>query len=112
MDAINAIITLMTGLIIRFGMPVVVTIIMIWVLQHWDQRWQEEAETAGMRVTARNIGCWEINNCPPENLAICSAYQQPDKPCWQVFREDNGGHLKERCLGCEVFRRAPIPVIS
>ncbi|UCH59734.1 MAG: hypothetical protein JSV61_16175 [Anaerolineales bacterium] len=112
MDATNAILTLMTGLLVRFGLPVIITIIMIWVLRRWDQRWQAEAETAGMQVTAHNIGCWKINKCPPENLADCLAYQQPVKPCWQVFREENGGHLKEDCLGCEVFQQAPIPVVS
>ena len=38
----------------------------------------------------------------------CAGYQS-EQPCWQAFREENG-YLQERCLGCDVFQQAPIPV--
>lgn len=108
MDAYSAIITFMIGLLLRFVLPVGGTILMILVLRHWDQRWQQEAQDASMHLTASNIGCWEINKCPEENLAKCEAYAKRDIPCWQVFR-DGTGRLQEQCLDCEVFRRAPVP---
>jgi len=111
MDAYSAILTFMTGLILRFALPVGATILMCLVLRRWDQRWQREAEADGMRVTARNIGCLEINKCPEENRANCKAYAYSDSPCWQVFRDGNG-HLQESCLGCKVFRDAPIPILT
>lgn len=111
MDAYSAIITFMIGIIVRFALPIGGTILMILVLRRWDQRWQQEAQEAGMRVTAHNIGCWEINQCTEESKAECKAYAQPDSPCWQVFR-DGSGRLQERCLGCEVFRKAPVPVVA
>jgi hypothetical protein len=40
--------------------------------------------------------------------ATCVGYQS-EQPCSQAFREENG-YLKERCLGCDVFQKAPIPV--
>lgn len=111
MDAYSAIITFMIGIFLRFALPVGATILMVLVLRRLDQRWQQEAQTDGVRFTARNIGCWEINKCPNENLANCEAYANPDTPCWQVFR-DGSGRLQERCLGCDVFREAPVPVVA
>ena len=100
--------TVAIGLLLRFGTPVLLTVLLILGLSKLDKHWQAEAQKQLAVVGARNIGCWEINECAPDKRKGCQAYQQPDKPCWQVFRESSG-ILKERCLACKVFREAPLP---
>lgn len=109
MDA-TPLLPIVFGLFIRVGIPIVLTVFVVYGLRKLDERWKREA--AGDKipvVQARNIGCWKINNCAPENFSRCAAYANPDKPCWQVFRQADG-HLQERCLLCQVFRRSPVPV--
>ena len=62
-------------------------------------------------VTASNPGCWDIKNCSAEQRANCKAHAHPETPCWQLFRERDG-RLQERCVGCDVFRKAPVPVLA
>lgn len=103
--------TFATLILLRLGLPLAATALMVWLLQQLDARWQAEAERqqrATPRVVAR-VPCWEIRQCPPESRATCPAYAQPDLPCWQVFR-DRQGRLAEACLSCQVFRDAPVPV--
>jgi hypothetical protein len=97
-------------LLLRVVVPIAVTITFIRLLKWLDDRWKQEADVeTSQLVKVGNVGCWEINNCPQENRASCKAYNNPDIPCWQVFREKNG-RLQERCIGCDIFRQAPAPV--
>lgn len=108
MDA-TLLLPVVIGLFIRLVIPIVLTIFVVYGLRKLDERWKREAAGEKIPVAqARNIGCWEINNCPAENRSRCTAYANPDKPCWQVFRQADG-HLQERCLLCQVFRRSPVP---
>ena len=113
MEWLDSVAPLALGLVIRLGIPVLVTFLLVRWLRRLDERWQAEAEArrsqAAETTQARNIGCWEIKGCTAEQLATCQAHAHPKTPCWQWFRED-GGHLQERCLGCEVFRESPVPV--
>ncbi len=99
----------LVGILVRFGLPIGITALLVWWFRQLDQRWQSEAELQRARVEVKNPGCWEINRCAEESRARCRAYANPDKPCWQVFRGTDG-HLQERCLGCDVFRKAPVPI--
>lgn len=103
------------GMLIRLGIPAGFTILVIAWLARLDSKWQEEAETAAGPVPARreirNPGCWDVMACTPEQKAKCPAFVRQEIPCWQVFREKNGA-LREGCLGCSVFRKAPVPVSS
>ena len=99
------------GVLVRFGIPVAVTALIVWWFRNLDQRWQFEVQPEERRGLAQNPGCWDIKNCPPELQANCKAYANPDKPCWQVFRGSNG-RLREKCLSCDVFKRAPVPLLS
>jgi hypothetical protein len=100
------------GILLRVAVPVLVTLLFITLLKWLDERWKQEADPgAEQLVKVGNVGCWEINNCPKEKLAECKAYQNSNTPCWQVFRKKNG-RLQERCIGCEVFRHAPMPVTT
>ncbi len=113
MDWMDGAVALVLGLVIRLVIPVVITALVVRWLRRLDERWQAEAETlrsqAAHTTGAKNIGCWEIKGCEAEQLAKCQAYAHPEISCWQVFR-DSGGHLQERCLGCEVFRKTPAPI--
>ena len=108
MEAFGAV---LVGVLLRFGMPILLTVIVIALLRRLDIRWQNDAqerlaEVGGLVPTIR---CWVLNDCPPERRERCPAYAQQKKPCWQVFRDGNG-QLRERCLDCNVFREAPIPI--
>ena len=110
MDAQYALMTFIVGLLIRFGIPVLVPAALIYLLRRLDERWQAQARGELIAVPmARNVGCWDINNCSKEQRENCTAYAHPETPCWQHFRSKQG-FLQESCLGCDVFRQAPVPV--
>ena len=112
MENIAGILTFILGMVLRIGVPVGVTALLIWWFHRLDARWQgqaEEGETSPGQRLAANRGCWEINQCAPESRRLCRAYTNPETPCWQVFRSGEGA-LQEKCLGCKVFREAPVPM--
>ncbi len=95
------------GLLLRVGIPLAATVVILLLLRRLDERWQKEAKV--LPVAPRGKPCWEVKGCKPEKKKKCPAFAQPKVPCWQVFRTKDGV-LKEACLGCEVFRRAPLSV--
>ncbi len=105
----DAVLTLVLGLLLRIGIPVAVTALIFFLLRRLDERWQKEA--LAIPVISSQRPCWEIKGCPEEKRKNCPASAQPNVPCWQVFRTKNG-LLREDCLGCDVFRLAPSPVSS
>jgi hypothetical protein len=113
MQISDALLSFFVGIILRFGIPIIITIVLVAWLRQIDQRWQDEAKRSTLiqpaLVGSKNIGCWKINNCSVEAQTKCAAYANQDIPCWQNFREENGA-LKEKCLACKVFRQSPIPV--
>ena len=111
MDWNNTILAIILGFVLRFGLPVSITILLIWWFSRLDEGWKKEAEQAlgvGSRPLPGNPGCWKLQECPPENRKNCRAFAHPDQPCWQVFRAQDG-RLLDRCLGCQVFQTAPLP---
>ena len=109
MEWLDGVIAVGVGLIIRFGIPIALTALVVRLLLTLDERWQAEAERDQTRAPARNIGCWDAKNCSAEQRAQCTAYAHPETPCWQLFRSEDG-QLKEKCLACQVFRKAPVPI--
>jgi hypothetical protein len=99
--------------LLRFGIPVLATLLVIWAFKRLDARWQDEAkeqlERVGREILVPTVRCWVLKGCPEDKKMNCPAYQNQDIPCWQQFRADDGT-LKEDCLGCGVFRGAPVPV--
>ena len=108
METITAVLAVIAGISLRLAIPVAITAIAIYFLRRMDTRWQAEAEEQLLQPMVEKPKCWEVNNCTAEMRATCAGYQS-EQPCWQAFREENG-YLRERCLGCDVFRKAPIPV--
>ncbi len=93
---------------VRLAIPVLLTILIVQMLRILDARWQIEAEKAPPLV--EKPACWEINNCSPERRKDCPGYTSPH-PCWQARRMENG-YLREECLGCQIFLKAPIPSLG
>ena len=106
MEYINAILVILTGLLLRLALPIAVTALLIVFLRRLDERWQVEAQQLPA-LPIEKTRCWEIKNCTPEQRASCTALNS-EKPCWQERRLANG-YLPEECLGCEVFDQAPLP---
>ncbi len=99
---------ILLGLILRIGIPVVVTIMVISLLRRLDKRWQNEALAVPV-VAPVGKPCWEVKGCSETKKKNCVAATQPKVPCWQFFRTKNGV-MKEDCLDCDVFRQAAVPV--
>jgi hypothetical protein len=107
----NVLLTVVVGLLLRFGIPIVLTVLAAWGLRRLDQRWQAQAEHArpaplGLGAAPAEVRCWEQTDCPPEKHEGCPAFLRPSVPCWQVFREKSG-ELPTDCLRCGVFLHAP-----
>lgn len=110
MDNLNAVLAIGTGLILRIGLPVAVTALVIFFLSRLDNQWRSEARARLLvPVASSTKPCWEIKKCSQEQIKSCPAAQQTASPCWQFFRTEQGS-LKEICLGCEVFRQAPVAI--
>jgi hypothetical protein len=110
MDSTMVFLTVFFGVLLRIGLPVALTVILVALLRRLDARWQQEGAVAAP-IKAANTRCWETHGCSPENRAACPAYAHPETPCWQLFRSKDG-LLREKCLGCQVFQKAPAPVTS
>lgn len=112
MEWLTTIFTMIIGILLRVIIPIAVTILFITILRWLDDRWKKEADLVGIaEVKVGNVGCWDIMNCSAEKRGRCLAYANQDKPCWQVFRKMDG-RLQERCIGCDIFRHAPVPVAT
>ena len=101
--------------VLRFGVPILITVALIWLFSKLDKRWREQAEEVRAQAVADGVipvvKCWLLNDCPDEAKAKCLAYQNQGKPCWQHFRTKDGC-LKEDCINCQVFRGAPVPIVG
>jgi hypothetical protein len=103
------------GILIRLGIPLALTVLLVNWQQGLDRRWQEEAkrevELQKVKVPlASNTGCWNLKGCSEESKAKCQAFRHQEVPCWQLFRSPKG-LLQEKCIGCQVFKEAPVPVL-
>ena len=108
MDTLTPLLAVIAGFALRLAIPIAITAIAIYFLRRLDVRWQAEAEDQLLLPAVEKPKCWEVHKCPPEKRQACPGYLS-EQPCWQTFRKENG-YLQERCLGCDVFRKAPIPV--
>ena len=101
--------------VLRFGFPILATVLIVRFFKWLDQRWQRETlerrPSMGAEAMLPIIQCWSMNNRPEGTCQNCLAYQDQSKPCWQHFRMKDGC-LKEECIDCKVFRGAPVPVIG
>ena len=108
METLTPLLAVITGITLRLAIPIAITAAAIYFLRRLDTRWQAEAEQQLLLPVVEKTKCWKMKGCTPEMQATCAGYQS-EQPCWQAFRQENG-YLQERCLGCDVFQQAPIPV--
>ncbi len=101
-------IAVLAGLIVRLAIPVLITALIVDVLRRLDARWQAEGKESPVLVEKPE--CWEVMGCAPDRRAECPGYTSP-LPCWQARRADNG-YLREECLSCQIFRKAPAPALG
>ncbi len=106
METLYALLAVIAGMVLRLVIPILITILAIYGLRKLDARWQVEAQTHPLPV--KKPECWKINNCPPAKRKTCPGYIT-SLPCWQARRLVNG-YLREECLTCAIFRKAPVPV--
>jgi len=104
----NEFFALLTGLLLRIGIPILFTGGLVYLLGRLDAHWQQEAmqHKSPARQTDQKP-CWEQKGCSPEQFQACPAARSTE-PCWQVMRQHNG-YLAEKCLDCQVFGSAPVP---
>jgi hypothetical protein len=108
MENLDTILVILIGLLLRFGLPMAITVVVVFILRKLDARWQAETEEVPPTVEMVSPHCWEIKNCMPEQMRECPT-PTSTQPCWQVRRQKNG-YLREECLTCQVFNQAPLPV--
>lgn len=114
MDTVYPYLTVVIGTVLRLGLPILLTIAVIYLLSQLDKSWTSKALREGAvpaSAFAHNTGCWDVKGCSHEQREHCDAYAHPETPCWQHYRNSNG-ELREGCIGCDVFRKAPIPVAA
>jgi hypothetical protein len=108
METLTSLFAILAGLLLRLAIPIAGTIILVFVLRKLDAHWQVEAELTP--VTTEKVECWKIKGCSEEQRTNCLGAASA-LPCWQVYRQPNG-YLQEKCISCEVFINAPLPVIK
>jgi len=113
MDEFILTLYMVLGVILRIGIPLVITFLLTLLLRRLDNQWREEAlhEQPGEAVLREmwlNNPCWEQTDCIEELRESCSAFSQTETPCWEVYRED--GMLNPKCQVCEYRKELLIPV--
>jgi hypothetical protein len=108
MSEIYAVAVVLAGFVVRLGIPVFLTVLIVHFLRILDERWQLEGKTLPAQV--EKPACWEIKNCPPGAWKDCPGYTSP-LPCWQARRMANG-YLREECFACKIFLKAPVPSLG
>ena len=115
MDSTQGLLLTILWAFARFGIPILVTVVIFALLSRYDSRWKQEALAKRKQEAAQGliplVKCWVFNDCPPEKRESCPAYQEKYLPCWQVFRDEDD-LLQRACLTCPVFKKAPIPIVD
>ena len=116
MDQGMVLLSVVIGLFLRLGLPILLTVLAILWLKKLDQQWQDESkkislQSIGLPGVVSNPGCWKTKGCAETSFTKCAAYLHPETPCWQLFRDHNG-RLRDGCIDCQIFREAPIPAIA
>ena len=106
---INSILFVILGLLVLLGLPLLVTILIVYGLRKLDIRWQKEAEIERSLLIRDEEPCWKEQGLSVEEIKARAA--ESGKPCWQIHRLSNG-YLREACLDCEVFIHAPAPALE
>lgn len=105
------------GLLLRIGIPAVITAVLVYIFTRLDAHWKKESERARRAEVKMLLSidhssrCWNIMGCSEKNREKCLAFINKENACWQSFRSEDG-YLKERCLSCKVFLGAEAPAAA
>ena len=70
--------------VVRFGLPVLITVAVVLFLKKLDTRWREQAEEVRAQAVTDGVipvvKCWLLNDCPEAAKKDCMAYQNQGKP--------------------------------
>ena len=102
----NTLLVFVLGVLLRLAVPILLTVLVVFVLHKLDARWQAEAELEHSALIKDEMPCWKEQGLSMDEIRFRAS--KSEKPCWQLHRLSNG-HLREACLDCEVFVSAPIP---
>ncbi len=131
MSPVTEILYIVGLFVLRLGIPLAIILVIAYFLRRLDTKWEDEArsEQEAGRVTREveekeavsvplahmpspapipaaldSYGkpCWEIKDCDPIAVEQCPAHQNPNIPCWQARREEEG-KIPLECYHCELF---------
>jgi hypothetical protein len=108
METLVSFLYIIAGLLLRLAIPILGTMLLVFLLRKLDRRWQAEAELH--QQVLEKPECWKIKGGTPQQLETCES-SSSELPCWQAHRLPNG-YLNEQCLSCEVFTEAPVPTLK
>jgi hypothetical protein len=113
MDEFLATVYMVLGILLRIGIPFVITFLLAYFLRSLDTKWRAEALQAQpgavvLRELWLNEPCWGGKDCIEEQHENCLVYTQKEKPCWEIHREN--GNLNPKCQVCEYRKELLIPV--
>jgi hypothetical protein len=105
--------SMVLGVLLRIGIPVGLTFLLANFLRGLDAKWRNEASQAQpgeavLREMWLSNPCWDEMNCEDSQCEKCPAYQQREKPCWEVFLHN--GRLNSKCQECEYRKELLLPI--
>ena len=105
MSELASMVAILVGITARLAIPILVTILAVYFLRRLDAHWQAEGQMLPAKV--KKPACWEVMGCSPVQRKTCPGFASA-LPCWQA-RRTTSGYLREECLICKVFLKAPVP---
>lgn len=113
MDEFKMTMFMVLGILLRIGIPLGLTFLLARFLRRLDARWRAEASEvqpgeAIMLELWLNNPCWDELDCTEEQCENCAAYNQKEKPCWEVFRAN--GSLRSECQECGYRNEILLPI--
>lgn len=109
MDELRSLVSTLSLLLLRIGLPLVVTLLVSYLLARLDDKWRAEELTrngGGLAPAARPAPkCWVIKGCDPALSAACPVRALRPLPCWIAQRQLTG-RVPEECFRCPVFVNA------
>ena len=108
METFVSLFYIILGFVLRLAIPILGTVILVFILRGLDARWQAEAERQAAKIEKPQ--CWKIQGSAQTPMTERPTTQST-LPCWQVYRLPTG-YLNEECIHCEVFIDAPVPTLT
>jgi len=110
-DTLFSTLSLLFGLLIRFGIPLLITALLVWGLNKLDAHWQAEAAQQQAKQPAP-IPCWQRRGCSMSQRLNCPVYANPSRPCWEQ-RSGPAGQTAI-CQQCPVWQQQhqSLPLIA